>query len=336
MVKRIFASAVIFFTCAGWFLIGCNGINGPDSTTNDESTTFAETFDVTTLASQTSLLKSTGVNTDSANAFFVLRWSYRLNHVSGGDTVTGHASAVAYNQPSTLRDRNALGLDMGTVSVITGLDTIDLSKFAGIFSGVRYGMFGGFGGNRPPNGGCDGPRGGRGGHHGHGGGPRGNGVTHDSLTIVNIPFIGGGAYQFDVTGSESIPAMTLDIQAPAQLVQITGLADRDSIDATQDLTVTWDGDAAANNTVLVLAPAFGRGHGRSAGQSVEPVFIQVDAAAGSFAISAQALQDLLSAADAEAFSLHLSQSIVNEITDARVGKILVSAGSDDQVILTVK
>lgn len=332
MTKRIFASAVFFLACASFFLVGCNGLNGPDSTAN-EDLTFAETFDVTTLSSQTSLLKSTGVNTDSANAFFVLRWSYRLNHFSGGDTVTGHASAVAYNQPSTLRDRNAVGLDMGTVSVIADVDTVDLSKFEGSLFGVRYGMFGGFGSNRPPNGGCDGPRGGRGGHHG-GGGPRGNGGPHDDRPVANIPFISGDGYQFDVTGADAIPAMTLDIQAPAQLVQITGLADRDSIDATQDLTVTWDGDVSANNTVLVLAPAFGRGQ-RGPAQLFEPVFIQIDAS-GSYTISSETLQNLLNESEAEAVSLHISQSIVNEIDDAQVGKILVSAGSDDQVILKVQ
>ncbi len=154
------------------------------------------------------------------------------------------------------------------------------------------------------------------------------------MTIVNIPFVGGGAYQFNVTGSGSVAAMTMNIQAPVQLVEITGLADKDSIDATQDLTVTWEGDAAANNSVLVLAPA--RRHGSPGGNSVEPVFLSVDATVGSYTISAQTLQDLLTQSGASAFSIHLSQSNVNQITDAQLGTILVSAGSDDQVILVVQ
>jgi hypothetical protein len=130
--------------------------------------------------------------------------------------------------------------------------------------------------------------------------------------------------------------MTLDIQAPSQLVQITGLADKDTIDATQDLTITWQGDAAANNVVLVIAPAFKRGRFGGAGhQPVEPVFQRLDAAAGSYTIAAQTLQDLLSASNANAINLHLTQNVVREITDANLGKILVSAGNDDRVVLAV-
>jgi len=317
-MQRIFAFSMILLACAGMFLAGCESLNGPDAAV-DEAATITESFEASTLDGEASILKSAGVIVDSANAFLTLRWSEESGRFQSDNTVKGHAAAVAFEKPTTLRDRNALGLDMGEVSVLNGTNQFDLPKLTNTLFGVRYGKFGG---PRGPKGGMGGPRGGH-------GGPR------DSLfAIVNIPFIGGSTYQFNITGSDKVAAMKLDIKAPAQLVQIAGLANKDTIDATQDLTITWQGDATTN-TVLVLAPA--RKHGRfGRGQPVQPIFQRVDAGALSYTISTQTLQDLLNQSTAKAFSLHLSQSVVNEIIDATLGKILVSAGTDDQVLLTVK
>jgi hypothetical protein len=334
MMKRIFASGAAALVCAGMALIGCSNVNGPDSAQDGKQTTISESFDVTTLASQTILLKSSGIDTDSANAFFTLRWSEGLKHFQSSDTVMGHASAVAYEQPATLRDRNAFGLDMGTVSVTTGQDTFDLLKFISSSLGVRYGMFGGLTGSRGRCGGLQGSRDGNGGHHGgwHG---RHGGRGYD-LEIVNIPFVGSSTYQFTASGTDSISAFTVDIQSPSQLLEITAPANKDTVDTTQALTVTWAGDPTATNTVLVLAP--GKRHGRSQGDSttVSAILINVDATAGTYTIPAQTLQDLLSQSNVTSLSLHLSQGNVKQLTDAQLGKVLVSAGSDDQVTLKIK
>jgi hypothetical protein len=324
MMKRIFASAMVLLMCVGMALTGCESVNGPNSATN-VSQSLTGSLDVTSLEGQTSLLKSAGVNTDSANAFFVLRWSKGLEHFQSSDTVLGHASAVAYEQPATLRDRNAIGLDMGTVSVVIDHDTYELPKLETLL-GVRYG--GPEGCQREIRGEMGGPHGGRGGH--------GRPPIGDHIAVVNVPFVSGGNYQFKVTGAGTIAAMTLDIQAPSQVVQFSGVADKDTIDATQDLTIAWKGDATANNMVLVLGPAFKRGRFGEPGQPVAPVFQAVDAAAGSYTIPAQTLQNLLSASNAKALDVHVSQGKVNESTDAQLGKILVSASTDDHIILIVK
>jgi hypothetical protein len=323
MNKRLLVSSLTLLASAGIF-VACESMNGPQAV--DESQTVGESFDISALASETGILRTAGVNADSANAFFVLRWSQGHGRFQDSDTIKGHASAVAYQEPTTLRDRNAAGLDMGAVSVLNGQNTYTLAKIASDIVGVRYGMFGG------PHGG---PKGGIGGRRGGHGGPRGE-LNGDPIARVNIPFVAGSTYQFAITGSGDVAAMTLDIQAPSQLLQITGLADKDTIDATQDLTVTWQGDAAANNVVLVIAPAFKRGRFGGAGQPVEPIFQRVDAASGSYTIAAQTLQDLLSASNANAVNLHLTQSVLREITDANLGKILVSAGNDDRVVLVVQ
>lgn len=336
MKKHLLVSGFALLVGAGLFSIGCESLNGPNSAT-DSSLSLMESFDVTSLESQTALLKSAGVNTDSANAFFVLRWSRGLGRFESSDTVLGHASAVAYEQPTTLRDRTAVGLDMGAVAVAISGSKYELPKLTSAAFGVRYGLFGG------PRGCPQGPLGGHGGppkmRDGRGG-PRG-GMRGDSLrqqlTIVNVPFVGGGAYQFEVTGSDKVAAMALGINAPAKLVQITGFADKDSIDGTKDLTITWDGDHAANNTVLVLAPAPKPGrHSGPPPTPPTPVFYRVESAAGSYTITAQALQSLLSQSNANAINVHLSQGTLKESTDASLGKILVSAGADDKVLLLVK
>jgi hypothetical protein len=325
MNKRLLASSLALLAGAGIF-VACESMNGPQAV--DESQTVEESFDIAALASETGILRTAGINADSANAFFVLRWSQGHGRFQDSDTIKGHASAVAYQEPTTLRDRSAAGLDMGTVSVLNGANTYELAKLEGTLFGVRYGAFGGpHGGPKGPKGGFGGPRGGHRGPHGDRGGLNG-----DPVARVNIPFVAGSTYQFAISGSDNVAAMTLDIQAPSQLVQITGLADKDTLDATQDLTITWQGDAAANNAVLVIAPAFKRG--RFGG--FEPIFQRIDAAAGSYTIAAQTLQDLLSASNANAINLHLTQSVVREITDADLGKILISAGNDDRVVLIVQ
>ncbi|MDZ7359451.1 MAG: hypothetical protein ONB46_01815 [candidate division KSB1 bacterium] len=328
MKKHLWVSLLAF---AGIFA-ACESLNGPQAV--DDSSALEESFEISALESETGILKSAGVNADEANAFFVLRWRVPPQRVESDAAVKGHASAVAYEEPTTLRDRNALGLDMGTVAVLIGQDKFELPKLESTLFGVRYGMFGKpHGGKRGPHGGMKDPKGGlggpRGGSRGGLGGPNG-----DKPVIVNIPFVAGGAYQFDVSGSDKIAAMKLAVQAPAALVKITGLTDKQEIDATQDLTVTWEGDANANNMVLVLAPAMKRG--RFGGQPVQPVFQSVDAAAGSYTIAAQTLQDVVSQSNARALSVHLAQGNMNEINDTNLGRILVSAGTDDRVLLIVK
>jgi len=330
MNKRILASSIALLAGAGMFLAGCESLNGPGSAV-DESLTVEASFDVSTVNGETSILKTAGADVDSANAFFILRWSEGHPHFRSSGTVRGHAAAVAFETITTPRDFNAVGLDMGTVSVLIEQNKFDLAKLMRGASDVRYGMFGGLKGGRGPHGGTGGPRVGNGGPRGGHGGPK-----RDGLAMINIPFIAGGIYQFDVTGSDKVAAMKLDIQAPSRLAQIIGLADNDTIDATQDLTIAWESDATANNTVLVLAPAFKRGRFGNSGQFVEPIFLRLEAAAGSYTISAPTLQDLVSKSSAKALGLHLSQGRHLEITDAKIGKIIVSAGTDDRVILTVK
>jgi hypothetical protein len=82
-----------------------------------------------------------------------------------------------------------------------------------------------------------------------------------------------------------------------------------------------------------LAPA--RKPARGA-QPVTPIFQAVSAAAGSYTFTAQAVQALLTQANATALSVHLTQGMLNQSTNAQVGKILVSAGADDRVLLKVK
>jgi len=328
MKKHFVVTLLVLLAGAGLLLIGCESLNGPDAA-RDEALDLEESFDVTSTESQESILKSSGVNLDSANGFFLVRWSEVPLRFKDSTIVAGHASAVAFEKASTPRDRKAVGLDMGTVSLLIGSDKFDLRKLVLRFSNsVRYGFGGG------PQGGKGGPRGGRGGPDGSFGGPRG-GQGGPQLTMVNIPFVGGGSYQFDVTGSDKVAAMKLDIKAPAKLVAITGLADKQEIDATQDLKITWDGDAAANDMALVIAPLVKRGRFGS-GQRVQPIFQTVNAAAGSYTVTAPTLQDLLSKSGAKALSVHLSQGVHVEVNDAKLGKILVSAGADDRVLLTVK
>jgi len=308
MKKHLLVSLLVLLVGAGLLLVGCESLNGPDPAALDAS--LEESFDVTATENQESILKTSGVNIDSANGFFSLRWSEVSQRFKGTTFVVGHASAVVFEKPATPRDRNAAGLDMGDVSLAIGADKFDLRKLMLRLSGVRYGVGGGS-------------------RHGQGG-PNG-----ERPEIVNIPFVGGGSYQLAATGSDKVAAFNLTIKAPTKLVAITGLTDKQEIDATQDLKITWDGDAAATDMAVVLAPLVKRGR-FGGSQRLEPIFQSVNAAAGSYTITAAALQELISKSGAKAFSLHLSQGVHSEVTDAKLGKIILSAGGDDRVMLTVK
>ncbi len=321
MVKRIFLSTFALLAGAGIFLAGCESMTEPE-TAGEESIALEESFDISAMENQASLLKAAGANLDSANGFFLLRWNEAPAHLQNDNMLRGHASSVVFAAPSIPRDFTAAGLDMGSVAVAIGSDKFDLRKIVNALSGVRYGESGG--GPRGPRGGVGGPHGGQGGPHG--GRPE----------IVNIPFVAGGNYQFEITGSDQVAAMKLDITALAQLVKITGFTDGQKIDIARDLLVTWEGESTANDMVLVLGPMMKRGRSGGAGQRVQPFVQRLNAADGGYTIAAQVLQDLVSASGAEALSLRLSQGVHREINDANIGKIFVTAGSGDCVRLAVK
>ncbi len=330
-MKRILAPIALLL-CAGLF-IGCESLTEPEAALDDQ--TLLSSFDITTQATQVTLLEASGVNVDSANGFFLLNWNEIIKPAETEAQIVGHATAVAFGATVSVPRSHTPGVDMGTVTVAVNGDSYELPKITTRNDGIRYGIMGLRGGpqvprpdslgNGGPHGGRGGPRGGRG--HGD---PRGE----VGVAILNVPFVGSGNYQFAASGSDVVPALNLDIQAPAQLLQIGGVANDDSIDITQDLTITWTGDATVSEMTLVIAPAFHRGRFHGGEQGNPPAMITLDPAAGSYTISAQALQEALG--DANGLMLHVAQGTHREFTQADGTKYIVGVRTSDGVRLRVK
>lgn len=319
-MKRIFAPATLAL-CAG-MLIGCNSLTEPETAVDE--TSLESSFDITSEAAQTSLLQASGVNVDSANGFFILNWHEIMRPDQTDATVSGRANAVSYGATQAFPRSRVPGVDMGDVSVTLDQTSYVLPKIESPFAGVRYGSMGKPGG-----------RGGRGpGGRGPGGhGPRGGNPPFAGVDSLNIPFVGGGTYQFAASGSSAVPAMNVDIQAPTSLAQIGGVANGDTISVSQDLTITWTPDASITNLTLVVAPARHRGRFPGGGTDQQPAMITLDPAAGSYTITAQALQDALG--DAKGLMLHLNQGTHKEVTNSDGTKYVVAIHSSDGVRVLV-
>lgn len=332
-MKRIFAPVTLAL-CAGLF-IGCESLTEPEAAVDE--TSLESSFDITSEAAQTSLLQAAGVNVDSANGFFIVNWHEHLRPGQTETILSGRANAVSYGATQAFPRSRVPGVDMGDVSVAVNQTNFALPKLESPFAGVRYGSMekprGRGPGGRGPGG--SGP-GGSGGHGpgGNGQGPRGGnppaGVGLDSL---NIPFVGSGTYQFAASGSSEVSAMNLDIQAPAALAQIGGVANDDTISTSQDLTITWTPDATVSNLTLVVAPARERGRFPRGTQDLKPMMITLDPAAGSYTITAQTLQDALG--DAQGAMLHLNQGTVRQVTNTDGTKYIVALHSNDGVRVRV-
>lgn len=327
-MKRMFAPMALLM-CAGAF-IGCQSVTEPETALDAQ--TLESSFDVTAQASQLTLLEAAGVNVDSANGFFLLNWDEKMHPQASEAQVLGRATAVAFGATLSVPRSKTPGVDMGEVTLAVASQVFQLPKITFPNDGVRYGIMGLRGGHGlPPRGG---PREGHGGPRGNGHGPRGGfGHPPAGLDSLNIPFVSNGTYQFAASGSAEVPALTLDIQAPAQLVQIGGVSDDQLLDLTQDLTITWIGDAAVSEMTLVLAPAFHRGRFGGANQRPEPLMITLDPAAGSYTIAAQTLQDVLG--EANGLMLHVAQGSHREVTLNDGTKYIVGLRTSDGVRLRV-
>ncbi len=322
-MKRILMPMALL--ACGALFIGCESLTEPEAALDDQ--TLESSFDITAQDTQVNLLQAAGVNVDSANGFFLLNWNELLKPRATEAEVVGHAAAVAFGSTLSVPRSNTPGVDMGMVTLTINQTSFELPKITFGNAGVRYGIMRPRGGHGPRPGGLGqgGPRDGR-------GGPRGDrGHSPLGRDSLNVPFVSGGLYQFAASGATEVPALNFEIQAPLAFVQIGGVANDESIDVTQDLTITWTGDATVSNMTLVLAPAFHRGRFHGGNQGRTPVMITLDPAAGSYTITAQTLQDVLG--DANGLMLHLAQGTHREVTQADGTKYVVGVRVSDSVRL---
>ncbi len=215
-----------FFVLAGLILNGCQEINQPEA--NEDAFILGQHEEALAVLND-EYANFTAVTDDSidADVLFSINWRNMFYPVDSIEVLRSHIFAVSPSQDTTQTAPHHWGYDMGTVSLTYQNGTIDLNKIETRNGGIIYEL-----GRRRPGG-----HGGHGGPKGHGGrgpGGRGNGGMNPgglSPDTTTIPFYPGTVYEFSNTGSETIPALTVQATAPNELINITSHVKGDSIDS---------------------------------------------------------------------------------------------------------
>lgn len=187
---------------------------------------------------------ASGMQFEDADAVFSIGWKPHYNPEENQLEIHSHAFAVAPNQDS---DDNAFfraGLDMGDVNLSCDASIIELNKIDVRDRGYFYEY-----GKR------------RGGKHGKGPRMGQGGFQQPEILedIEEIPYLPGGVYKFETSGTDNLPAITVEATAPDNNIQIISPAAGASIDTTVELKVAWNGSITDQNLVVVLLPEIDRG-----------------------------------------------------------------------------
>lgn len=300
-LKALFNLPVITLLIA----LGCNndGVNSP----TDE--VIVESLNRSVLDEELTNAQNAGIEIEDVDALFSLGWKEFANPMAGEAVLRSEVFAVAPSQDSTLSPRLRGGLDMGSVGLSYGTESVELNKIEKRNGGIFYSL------GRPVR-------------HGRFGPPDSSGG--------DIPFIAGATYTFTTTGTESFPEVNVSITAPGQRVSITSPAQGSEVDVTSDLLITWSGGVADQQVAISVSAAPERGpfagpgdrgghghhgdHGREGrgggaggdgpmgpGGFGPGIRILLDDNPGSVTVTADELQSLLADLEATQLRIHVMQ-----------------------------
>ena len=304
-------------------MMGCSDGVAPDSAIN-ENLLSAETV----VAQDLTQLSAVGIPALTSDGIFSIGWKQFVGPAIIDAGTIGKAFAVVHDgtvQPDT----RPTGIDIGTVTLTYTSGSTELGKRVTKSGSVLYSTFG-------------------------------RGLRSPEALPVNIPFLAGATYTFDVTGSAAFSAGSFAITAPPSLLEITGQKDGDTFDPASDLTITWQGGAEGGEVLLRVVPHLrpaqfeGRGPGGRGGHKgpgphgggmqndpqmaggMGPEFqkglVLTIPNTGSYTITAAQLQELLSGVQATELMVGVTQAIEKEYThDAKSITLLLRNG--DRVVL---
>jgi hypothetical protein len=309
-------------------LSGCTDGVGPDSSAVESPLT-AEAV----VAQDLTQLAKVGIPAITSDGVFSIGWKQFVGPAIIEAGTIGKAFAVVHD--GTLPgDTRPAGIDIGSVTLTYGTGSTDLEKRVARSGSVLYSTFG-------------------------------RGLRHPETLPVNIPFIGGGTYRFEVSGSPAFPAGSFEITAPPSLLDITSQKDGDTFSPSSDLTVAWQGGAPGGDVLLRVVPHVrperfegagpgggpgghkgpgpqGPGHqggGKHGPGGLGPEFqkglVLTVPNTGSYTISAAQLQELLNGVEAAELMVGVAQTVQQEVThDSRTITLLLRNG--DRVLLKIQ
>lgn len=265
-----------------FILASCNSdVNSPDNLNSDS----IELYKFETVESDMGLLKDFGVPIVEGDGVFSIGWNEIFRPFDDDSHIKGMAFAVALSDTNTdwpfFPKR---GLNMGIINIDYSGNQVQMHKIFHRKRGVAYSLF-----NRP-FGGSD----------------------------VLLEYIPNTEYTFNVSGSESFSPATITLTSPASLINITNHSFGDVIDPTQDLTINWDGGNLNGKIairVMGLFPPPSKIKGPK-GKNMPPkpgphpreaIVIVLETNPGTYTISAEQIQSLVSEMNAEKIVVEVSQ-----------------------------
>ena len=338
-MKKLNSLPLLAFSLMFVVGFGCNSLDTGSSPEDSVSAFIEELAKESTTSFEASSLEAAGVDVEGKDAVFSLGWSKFFNPREEEIQERSDAFAVAPDislQGNEFRHRFG-GKDMGDVSLSYGSESVDLFKVELRNGGIFYN----FGKRRPGN-------------------PRG--MLHEDNGEVSeqIPFLAGETYRFDATGSDVFPAVSVEVTAPTDVLQITSpVADTD-IDAA-GLDIAWQGGDAGQSLMVGLVPLVDRGSfeerhrdrgGRHRGRGFGDRFSDsngqdgpgrnphmhfryvIDENTGSFSVPLEALAKLLDFEGLKGVLIQVRQLLTTEIQDGDA-TYAVQLRSGDAVSLNV-
>lgn len=320
------------FLAAFGFFIGCSDVNR----SNEDNSSVSST-ELSTANDEMTLLKTSGVVAlDPASGVFSLDWRKVFHPNEQTTDLVGNAMGVAFgSEQEIFPGIKKSGIDIGSIFLNYNGTQLEIPKQTTPDGGFVYTFM-----NRP--------MGGKG--KGHGGPP----PTQMSAP-VSIPFVSGGSYEFEITGSDAFAGIKLQVTAPTSLIDITNYADADSVDQTSDLTINWAGGLSTDSVLIKVAilpempadnnPGGKGGHGKHGGndgngepgmKEGHPDFLKlVESNTGSYTLTAATIADILAATSGSKIAISVGQ-VSSVDTEHATGTLKTLLRNEDSVVLNLK
>jgi hypothetical protein len=209
-------AAVIAASLLGVY--GCSQATGPKGQTSSAGASNV----VSAMGQDLAQLSAAQVTGQTTTGVFSIGWKKFVGPDIEQQGTVGEAYAVVWSDTSGA-GIHPTGLDIGTVSLSYSGGSVVLGKRTMRDGSVLYETFS-------------------------------RGMRLDDGPLVNIPFVPGGTYSFNVSGSLSFTGGTFTVTAPPSLLTIIGHANRDTVSRSTDLTVQWQGGSATDSVLVRMVP----------------------------------------------------------------------------------
>jgi hypothetical protein len=285
MYRLLYLAVFFVYVSSRVLLTGCSESNEPEL----ESSDLAALNSFSAVDTDMEILEKGGITFEKGVGLFSMGWNQIFRHMVSQEDVTGHAFAVAFEEPQDEKPRPFVGgIDMGSVYINYNSSKLELQKVQGPIGGVLYALF------RLPFWGI----------------------------FNGLEYVPNAIYEFEVTGSEKFNPVKIEFRSPPGLLNITSHEPWQDVDVEQELTLKWEGGEkevpVIIRVVVLQKPEDGDDNGRGSGigdrikhphltRFVEGIVQVLDDNPGEYTLTAETLQDLVTKSEAMGLIFSASQ-----------------------------